>query len=69
MTRRRHPKKDVEKALQYAEERRCEVRPDSGKKHWGWIIAPNGEEFCVYSTPQNPSGHAKRIRSWVDKNT
>jgi hypothetical protein len=70
--RKRHPKSEVEQALQYAEENGFEVI-DGGRGHsWGKVMCPSRDpsDWCarpiyVWSTPQNPGTHAKRIRQAV----
>lgn len=74
MPRKKHPKRDVENALQYAEAKgwRIEV---GGSHAWGKMYCPHNDnncrcgEFCItsiWSTPQNPANHAKQIRRVVD---
>ncbi len=63
MTRKSHPKKEVEDALRYAESR-------------GWRVEVGGSralcrygEFCItsiWSTPKNPANHGKQLRRVVD---
>jgi hypothetical protein len=77
--RGRHSKKEIEQAIQYAEEKgwRIEV---GGSHAWGKMYCPKNDkdcrcgEFCVTSinsTPRNSGNHAKLIRRVVDncKNT
>jgi hypothetical protein len=77
MARTRHPNKEVELALQYAEAHgwRIEV---GGSHAWGKLYCPYNDkecrcgEFCIASiasTPRNPSSHAKQIRRVVDNCT
>jgi hypothetical protein len=66
--RKRHPKKDVEKALQLAEEKGWTVTETSSRRghSWGRIVCPTGEHKAwVYSTPKNPGTHAKQIQKTV----
>lgn len=65
--RGRHPKKDVEKALQYAESKNCVVIEIHHGHVWGEVQAPTGQAFKVWSTPKNEGNHAKAIRRFVDK--
>lgn len=67
--RQRHPKKEIEEALQEAEAAGMRVEDQHG--HWGVIWCP-GEEgdrcprpFWVWSTPRNVQNHAKQIRRYV----
>jgi hypothetical protein len=77
MARKRHAKKEVEAALQYAELHgwRIEV---GGSHAWGKLYCPYNDqeyrcgEFCIASiasTPKNPSNHARQIRRVIDNCT
>ena len=77
MPRTRHPKKEIERALIYAESRGWRIELSDGHA-WGKIYCPfnNQEcrcgEFCissVWSTPKNSTNHAKQIRRVVDNCT
>ena len=77
MSRRSHPKPEIEAALAYAEQNGWSV--DLGGSHaWGKIYCPyNNKEcrcgvFCItsiWSTPKNDGNHAKQIRRVVDNCT
>lgn len=74
MRRPRHPKKDVEEALRYAEARGWRI--DVGGSHaWGRMYCPANDpecrcgEFCItsiWSTPKDPRNHARQLRRVVD---
>ncbi|MDX1506221.1 MAG: hypothetical protein R3221_10920 [Spongiibacter sp.] len=75
MTRQLHPKKEIEAALKHAEEEGWRVE-EGGGHAWGKIYCPYNDndcrcgEFCitsVWSTPRNPSSHARALRRVVDK--
>lgn len=77
MRARRHPDKEVEAALRYAEAHgwRIEV---GGSHAWGKMYCPaNAREcrcgaFCIasiWSTPRNASHHARQIRRVIDNCT
>ena len=77
MSRKRHSKPEVEKALKYAVSKgwRIEV---GGSHAWGKIYCPYKDdacrcgEFCIssiWSTPRNASNHAKQIRRLVNNCT
>lgn len=77
MARPRHGKKEVEAALVYAEGRGWRVEMASGHA-WGRLYCPYNDdecrcgEFCivsVWSTPKNPSNHAKQLCRVVDNCT
>jgi len=69
MQRKRHPIKEVEEALVYAEG--FGWRVDVGGSHaWGRIYCPYNDRECrhgkfciasVWSTPRNATNHARQI--------
>lgn len=68
--RPQHPNKDIEAALQYAED--CGWRyKEAGKSSHAWgrllclLEAREGCQLSVWSTPKNPDVHAKQIRRKV----
>lgn len=74
MTRRRHSKKEIEDALQHAEQKRWRVEV-GGSHAWGKMYCPENDqecrcgEFCITSinsTPKSPSSYARQIRRVVD---
>lgn len=74
MSRRRHPNKDVEAALVYAEARGWRVEAARGHA-WARMYCPWNDdecrcgEFCivsVWSTPRNTFAHARQITRVVD---
>lgn len=71
--RTRHPKKDVEAALQYAETQGWIVIPKSAGHSWGTMNCPGGRGGCrvqpIWSTPKNPTNFARKLRRAVDKCT
>lgn len=75
MPRKKHSKKEVEAALNYAEGLGWKIEV-GGSHAWGKMYCPYNDkdcrcgEFCIssiWSTPKNPSTHAKQIRRVVDK--
>ena len=68
MARSRHPNKEVEAAVVYAESRGWTVRKMG---HWGRLFCPHADrEGCqvgVFSTPRDGDNHAKQIRRAVDR--
>lgn len=74
MTRNRHPNKDIEDAVAYAE--RHGWRYVKGRGHaWGILRCADHDadcrcgEFCqtsVWSTPRVPENEARKIRKVVD---
>ncbi|MGP9821201.1 hypothetical protein ACTZWW_14395 [Salinarimonas sp. NSM] len=74
MARRRHPDKEIEAALRFAEDngRRISL---GGSHAWGKIYCPYDDEECrcgefciasVWTTPRNASAHARHIRRVVE---
>jgi hypothetical protein len=72
--RKKHPKKDVEQALVYAEQQGWKIEI-GGSHAWGKMYCPYNMqdcrcgEFCItsiWSTPKNPTNHAKQIKRVVD---
>lgn len=68
--RSRHPNKEIESAVSYAEELEWTCEMASGHA-WGRLYCPhndvNGCIISVWSTPRNPEGHARRIKRLVDR--
>jgi hypothetical protein len=68
---RRHPKKEVEEALAYADESGWRVVESEGGGHYGRILCPErSREGCsrsVWSTPRNPGAHARQLRRAIDR--
>ena len=69
MARPRHPKKAIEKAVQYAESLGWRVELSKGHA-WGRLLCPHrGRDGCivgVYSTPRSPDNHARHIQREID---
>ena len=77
MKRSRHPKKEIEEAIRYAEDHgwRIEV---GGSHAWGRMYCPYNDqecrcgEFCmtsIWSTPRNSWSHARMLKRVVDNCT
>lgn len=68
--RPRHPKKEVEDAVRYAEGRGWHIAMADGHA-WAHLLCPlAAREGCwvsVWSTPKNPENHARKIRRLIDK--
>lgn len=70
--RSRHPHKDIESAVQYAESRGWEYqKPGSSSHVWGKLYCPlrttEGHKMSIFSTPRNPTSYAKRVKKQIDK--
>ena len=77
MGRDRHPKKEVEEAIRYAEANGWRVE-GGGSHAWGRIYCPYNDaecrcgEFCItssWSTPKNPGNHARQLKRVIDNCT
>ncbi|MCP4261225.1 MAG: hypothetical protein GY938_18945 [Ketobacter sp.] len=74
MKRSRHPSKDIEAALQEAEDQGWIVEV-GGSHCWGKLKCPTnsgcrGGQYCIISissTPRSPTNHAKQIKKAVNK--
>jgi hypothetical protein len=79
MARKRHPDRDIEAAVAYAEARGWRVKPGQPRSHsWGTMLCPNNDsdcrcgEFCktsIWSTPRSPHSHARDLKQVVDNCT
>jgi hypothetical protein len=77
MSRKKHPKQEVEESLQYAEKYGWRVEV-GGSHAWGKLYCPYNDkecrcgEFCItsiWSTPKNAGNFARKIRRVVDNCT
>ncbi|MGJ3262312.1 MAG: hypothetical protein ACFE0R_03665 [Salinarimonas sp.] len=68
LTRPRHPDKEIEAAVAYAEARGWRFRPQG---HWGRLYCPHrqrdGCRVGVFGTPRDPGSHARDIKRTVDR--
>ena len=79
MGSKKHSKKEVQAAIEYAESKGWRIEVSGGSGHaWGQMYCPHNDkdcrcgEFCIssiWSTPRSPGNHAKQIRKVVDKCT
>lgn len=69
VARDRHQRKQVERALQDAEEAGCDIDVRHRGHTWGHVVAPNGQRFTVFSTPRDADVAARMIRKFVERNT
>ncbi len=70
-SRKQHPNKTIEEAVQYAEQRGwCYQKAGKSAHCWGRILCLAGSRdgcmISVWSTPRNGYNHAKQIRKRVD---
>lgn len=69
MARPRHPNKEIEAAVTYAENKGWSVKMSTGHPWatlWCREHSTAGCHFSVSSTPANPSAHARQIKRRVD---
>jgi len=69
--RKTHPNADIERAIRYAESQGWRYKKSGKSAHaWGRLLCPlEAQEGCalsVWSTPRNPSVHARQIVKRVD---
>jgi hypothetical protein len=69
VARKRHPKKEVEAALQYAEHHGWTVTDTASGHRWGVAVCPGDctPPTSIWSTPRVPANHARHIRRNVDR--
>ena len=69
MARPRHPNKEIEAAVAYAESRGW-VFVRKASHAWGRLRCARGQrdgcQLSVWSTPRDPQGHAEHIRRQID---
>ncbi len=68
--RRKHPNKEIEAAIRYAESQGWRYKEAGNSAHaWGRLLCPlEAREGCalsVWSTPRNPYQHAEQITKRV----
>ena len=70
MSRKKHPSKEIEAAIQYAESHGWHYKQAGSSAHaWGRLLCPlHRREGCmmsIWSTPRNPYVHAEQIKKQV----
>ena len=69
--RPRHPKKEIEDAIQYAESKGWTCKLSKKGHAWGRIYCRHhtrdGCHTGVWSTPQNSGDHANGLKRYVDR--
>lgn len=71
MKRNRHPNKNIEGAIQYAEANGWRYKPAGNSAHaWGRLLCKQqdrtGCSMSIWSTPKDTDNHAKQIRNRVN---
>jgi hypothetical protein len=72
MKRAKHPNKEIEAAIQYAESKGWRYIDAGNSSHaWGRLLCHQKERgacrMSIWSTPKVPENHARQIRRNVDK--
>lgn len=72
--RPRHPSKQIEEAISYAEDKGWRVEKAGARAHsWGRLLCPLADEsgciVFVYTTPRDDDNHARKVKRLVDKCT
>lgn len=77
--RKKHPSKDIEAVIKFAEKKGWRILMAGGSSHcWGRMLCPFGDknlkcrcgDFCsvsIWSTPRNVINHASQLRKAVMK--
>ena len=77
MPPKRHPKKEVNEAILYAESQGWRVEV-GGSHGYGKLYCPYNDKSCrggkrcrvsIWSTPKSPGNHARRLKEVVDNCT
>ncbi len=72
---KKHPNKEIRAALDYAQQEGWSIE-EGGSHAWGKMYCPYNDPECrcgehcissIWSTPKNPTNHAKQIRRVVDR--
>lgn len=63
----KHPKKEINDALDYADQLGFVVEQTAAGHKWGRIKCTCRAMFSVWSTPKIPFNHGRQIRRWVDQ--
>ena len=61
----KHPKKEVNDALDYAARHGFTVERTVSGHRWGRIKCTCGASVSIWSTPKSPHSHGLHLRGWV----
>ena len=72
ISRAKHPAKEIEYAIQYAESKGWIFKSSGNSSHaWGRLLCPlhtrEGHQMSVWSTPRSTFNHAAQIKRIVDR--
>ena len=65
----KHPKKEINDALDYAAQLGFVVEQTAVGHKWGRIKCTCRAMFSVWSTPKSPFNHGRQIRRWLTNTT
>lgn len=70
--RSRHPNKEIEDSIRYAEQNGWLYKDSGNSAHsWGQLLCPlhtrDGHRILIWSTPRSAHNHAQQIRKAVKK--
>lgn len=70
--RPKHPDKEIEQAIVYAEENGWRYKGSGKSAHaWGKLLCPlhtrEGHKMSIWSTPRNAFNHARQIKQLIDR--
>ncbi len=70
--RPKHPNKEIEEAVVYAEKNGWTYKHSGKSAHsWGKLLCPlhtrEGHKMSIWSTPKNTFAHSQQIKRSVDK--
>lgn len=72
LKRVKHPNKEIEAAIKYAEQNGWTYKNSGNSAHaWGQLLCPlhtrEGHRILIWSTPRSTFNHANQIRRTVDR--
>lgn len=72
MTASKHPKKEVQEAIEYAVSENWRIIETGNSSHafcrlYGPEKSRDGCKVSVWSTPRNEKGHARQIKRQIDR--
>lgn len=63
--RQRHQRKEVEKALRFAEAAGCTIEVVHAGHTWGYVVTPDRAKQVIFSTPRDQDVAARIIGRFV----
>ena len=65
----KHPKKEVNDALDYADQQGLDVERTTAGHKWGRIKCTCEALVSIWSTPKNPHNHGRQLRAGLANTT